>query len=98
MDLDALQRLVVEEGFQPNNVDLQEEIILCTMGRLLKGRALPSAGPVSPYIGISTRGYNANRKDGFRQNYYLSSPIYSDRKGHDPLIPLCTLGKAHAES
>src|SRR6267378_3065453 len=37
MDLDALQQLV-EEGFQPNNVNLQEEIILCTMRRLLKGR------------------------------------------------------------
>ena len=32
-----LQRLV-EDGFQPDNIDLQEDIILCAMRRLLKGR------------------------------------------------------------
>jgi hypothetical protein len=37
MDMGELQRLV-EEGFQPDNIDLQEEIIQCTMRRLLKGR------------------------------------------------------------
>jgi hypothetical protein len=37
MDLPELQRLV-EDGFQPDNIDLQEDIILCAMRRLLKGR------------------------------------------------------------
>ena len=37
VDLNELQRLV-EEGFQPDNIDLQEDIILRAMRRLLMGR------------------------------------------------------------
>jgi len=98
MDLNELQRLV-EEGFQPNNVNLQEEIILCTMRRLLKGRE-PRYQQVRSLRRLVYRLGDTMliAKTGFGETIIFQAYSILTGKITIQLIPLCTLGKAQAES
>jgi superfamily II DNA or RNA helicase len=98
MDMGELQRLV-EEGFQPDNIDLQEEIIQCTMRRLLKGRE-PRYQQVRSLRRLVYRLGDTMliAKTGFGKTIIFQAYSILTGKITVQLIPLCTLGKAQTES
>ena len=98
MDLNELQRLV-EEGFQPDNIDLQEDIILRAMKRLLMGRE-PRYQQVRSLRRLVYRLGDTMliAKTGFGKTIIFQAYSILTGKITIQLIPLCTLGKAQAES
>jgi superfamily II DNA/RNA helicase len=98
MGLEELQRLV-EEGFLPNNIDLQEDIISRAMKKLLNGRE-PRYQQVRSLRRLVYRLGDTMliAKTGFGKTIIFQAYSILTGKITIQLIPLCTLGKAQVES